>query len=66
MLPPEFEGSRCLYRGHLWAVIEHREDNDELMLVRALIPMSKYDTAFVHMSEVEFQFAPGRNTCRSN
>ncbi|ALF00911.1 hypothetical protein SEA_SERENITY_44 [Mycobacterium phage Serenity] len=56
-LPPEFEGIRVLYRGNLWALISHCDDNDELMLIRAIVPMEKYDTAFVHMSEVEFQFA---------
>jgi len=61
MLPPEFEGSRCLYRGHQWAVIEHYGE-DKLMLVRAIIPMSKYDTVFVHMSEVDFQYSPRRTT----
>lgn len=47
------KGRRVLWGGMLWAIMDCDRDNI-LTLMRAIIPMDKYDSARVHISEVDF------------
>ena len=53
-MTPFLEGRRCRWNGHIWAVTDSHDNI--LKLIRAIVPMEKYETEWVPLSEVEFNY----------